>query len=282
LGLVGVVIFGLTLPMTRLAVADFDPLLVTLLRAIIAAVPAALALWLTGAPRPLRQDWPRLAAYAACVVLAFPLLMTIAMRLVPSAHGGIVLGLMPLVTAMAGVVIAGERPSALFWACGVAGTLAVTSYAVLASGAGMSAHGADILLAAAAIMGAVGYGLGGELTRRLEGWQVISWAVVLSAPIMLVALLVMAPAWPTAPSALAVGGLLYVGLFSQFIGFFAWNRGLALGGIARVGQLQLLQTFVTLAAAAGLLGEVVGVREIVFAAIVAGIVALGWRARIAR
>jgi drug/metabolite transporter (DMT)-like permease len=282
LGVVGVVIFGLTLPMTRLAVLEIDPLFVTLARALIAAAIAAIALVAARAKLPERRDWLRLAGFSLCVVLGFPLLMAMAMRTVPSSHGGVVLGVLPLLTAMASVVVAGERPSIAFWLCGVAGSATVVAYALIA-GAGSSAlQSGDVLLAFSAVSAAAGYALGGELSRRIGGWEVISWALVLAAPLMVLLMLVLTPPINLGASAKAWAALGYVAVFSQFAGFFAWNKGLALGGIAKVGQTQLLQTFVTLAGAAVILGEQVGILEIGFGVLVVAIVLIGWRLRVER
>lgn len=281
LGLLGVVMFGLTLPATRLAVADFDPLFVTAGRSLVAAALASLVL-LSARPRPpQRRDWPRLAAFAVFSIIGFPLLMAIAMQYAPAAHGAVVLAVLPLLTAMAGAVVAGERPSLGFWGCGVAGTASVLVYSLLSGGPSGDLHWADLLLAASAASAAMAYALGGEMAQRIGGWEVISWALVFSAPVMLVLVLLSGPInW--AASASAWAGFLYVSVFSMFLAFFAWNKGLALGGIARVGQLQLLQPFIALVGAAALLGEAVGWLEIGFAALVVGIVALGWGMRIVR
>jgi len=280
LGLTGVVIFGLTLPATRLAVADFDPLFVTFGRALLAAAPAALTLIWTRPPPPSRRDWPRLAAFAACAIIGFPLLMAVAMQQAPAAHGAVVLAVLPLLTAMGAALVAGERPSLGFWACGVAGSASVLLYMRL-SGAGSGAlQFPDLLLAASAIAAAMAYALGGELARRIGGSQVICWALLVSAPVNGVALLALA--WPInwQAQASAWAGFIYVSVFSMFLGFFAWNKGLAIGGIARVGQIQLLQPFVALAASAALLGERVGWLEVGFATLVVGLVALSWRMRV--
>jgi drug/metabolite transporter (DMT)-like permease len=282
LGLVGVIIFGLTLPATRRAVLELDPLFVAFGRSLLAAVGAAIALAIARPVIPNRRDWPRLALFAACVVLGFPLLMTIAMRTAPAVHGGIVLGIMPLVTAMASVVVAGERPSVGFWLCGVIGSGAVIAYAALSSTNVESLHAADGLLALAGLIGATGYALGGELSRRLGGWEVISWALIIAAPVMAILLFATTPTINMSASWTAWAGFLYVALFSQFLGFFAWNKGLALGGIARVGQIQLLQTFVTLAGAALFLGERIGVLELGFSILIVAILALGSHMRVRR
>ena len=281
LGLLGIVMFGLTLPATRLAVADLDPLFVTAGRSLVAAALAALTLLWARSPPPQRKEWPRLAAFAVCAIVGFPLLMAIAMRYAPAAHGAVVLAVLPLLTAMGGALVAGERPSLGFWACGVAGTGAVLVYALLTGGASGDLQWADALLALSALAAAMAYALGGEMARRLGGWEVICWALVMSAPAMVPLVWLSGPInWNAAPS--AWGGFLYVSVFSMFFGFFAWNKGMALGGIARIGQIQLLQPFIALAAAAVLLGEHVGALEIGFAALVVAIVALGWRMRVAR
>ena len=281
LGLTGVTIFGLTLPATRLAVADFDPLFVTAGRSLVAAALASLALLWARSQPPQRREWPRLAAFAAFSIIGFPLLMAIAMQYAPASHGAVVLAVLPLLTAMAGALVAGERPSLGFWACGIAGTGSVLLYSLLTGGTSGDLHWADLLLAGAAVCAAMAYALAGEMTRRIGGWEVISWALVFTAPVMLALVLLSGPInWAASTSAWA--GFLYVSVFSMFLGFFAWNNGMAMGGIARIGQMQLLQPFVALAAAAAVLGESVGWLEIAFAVLVVGIVALGWRMRVVR
>ena len=276
-GLAGVVMFGLTLPMTRLAVAELDPLFVTAGRALLAAACAGAMLLAVGARVPLREEWPRYALFAVLVVLAFPLGMAIAMLHAPAAHGGVVLAVQPLLTALAAMIVAGERPSPAFWGCGIAGTAAVLTYALWSSAGSSALHWADLVLAVVAPCGSFGYALGGDLSRHRPGWQVISWALVLSAPVLVLILGVSGTPVNWGASAAAWGGFVYVGLFSMFLGFFAWNRGLVLGGIAKVGQTQLLQPFVTLTGAALLLGERIGVMEIGFLLLVLAIVALGSR-----
>jgi drug/metabolite transporter (DMT)-like permease len=282
LGLIGVVIFGLTLPATRLAVAELDPLFVTVGRSLVAAALASLTLLWARPQPPLRREWPRLAAFAGFSIIGFPLLMAIAMQYAPASHGAVVLAVLPLLTAMAGALVGGERPSLGFWACGLAGTGSVLVYSLLAGGASGDLHWADLLLAVSAISAAMAYGLGGEMARRIGGWEVISWALVVSAPVILVLFLVLSPPINWHASASAWTGFLYVTVFSQFLGFFAWNKGMSLGGIAKIGQMQLLQPFVTLVAAYFLLGESIGWMEFVFSVAVVGLVALGWRMRVAR
>jgi drug/metabolite transporter (DMT)-like permease len=282
-GLIGVAIFGLTLPLTRIAVAELDPLFVSLGRAVLAGTVSAAMLWWSGRPAPSRAQFGKLAIVAAGVVFGFPVLSTIAMRTAPAGHGAIVLALLPLATAAASVLFAGERPSAGFWLCGLAGSGAVLVFAGLEGAFSQIGLGvADLLLVAAVIAAAIGYAQGGALSRDLGGWQVISWALVISLPVLAVALGLLAPGmnfragWP------AWASFLYVALGSQLVGFFFWNKGLALGGVARVGQVQLLQTFVTLAGAALLTGETIGWREVVFAVLVVAIVAIGRKMPVAR
>ena len=288
LGAIGVIIFGLTLPATRLAVAELDPVFVGLGRAVVAAIPAAIALLLTQAPIPSRRQFISIALMSLGVVLGFPLFATIAMRYAPASHGGVVLAMLPLATAMAAAIVAAERPSPGFWLVGIAGAAAVAAYAILSARASGAATGgnalqwADLLLIAAVISAATGYALGGQLSRTLGGWQVICWALVISAPVMLAVVAVLSGPINWAASSKAWAGFAYVAAFSMFLGFFFWNQGLALGGIAKVGQVQLLQPFVTLIASALLLSESIGVLEIGFATLVVALVAIGARMRVAR
>jgi drug/metabolite transporter (DMT)-like permease len=280
LGMIGVVIFGLTMPATRAAVLELDPIFVTLGRALTAAVLAALSLLAVRPTPPRSSDWPRLGLFAVCSIIGFPLLMSTAMQYAPASHAAVVLAILPLLTAMAGVFVARERPSLGFWACGVAGTLAVIIYSLLTGSGTSGLHWADLLLAGAALAGSTAYALGGEMTHRIGGWEVISWALVASSPFLVILfwLVPFSINWGASPAAWA--GFAYVSVFSQFVGFFAWNKGMALGGIARIGQMQLLQPFVTLAGSALLLGESIGWTEVVFAVIVVGFVAAGWRMRV--
>lgn len=277
LGLVGVVIFGATLPVTRLAVAFLDPWFVTAARALIAGLLAAAILIV------LRRRFPAenlgiLVAVAVFVVLGFPALMALAMRIVPAAHGGVVLGILPLATAAAAALVAGERPSPAFWAWGALGALIVVTFALRDEGLRIEAG--DLLLLAATACAALGYALSARLARSMPGWEVISWVVVLSLPVSATATWLLWPADASAVPDEAWVALGYLAVFSQFLGFFAWNAGLAIGGISRVGQVQLLQTFVTLAISAMLLGEHIGWVTIAFAAAVVAVVALGARARV--
>lgn len=282
LGMLGVITFAITLPVTRIVVMELDPLFVTIARALMAATMAAVVLLLWRVPFPPRHTLLPLFLFGCCVTIGYPILMGTAMRYAPASHGGVVLAVQPLITAVASVWLAGERPSIGFWICSIAGSLSTVLYAVL-SGAGQSDfHWADLLLAGAAIMGSVGYTIGGRLTHRLPGWQVISWALIVMTPVLLVMLAASPVPRLGAISATSWIGLGFLGAFPMYLGFFAWNRGLAIGGIARVGQTQLIQPFITLTASALLLGEHIGWLELGFATIVVILVAVGARMRVAR
>jgi len=274
-GFVGVASFSLTLPATRVAVAAMDPVFVGLGRAVVAAVLAAIALAVARAPWPGRALLPRLALVAAGVVVGFPLFSAWAMRYVPAAHGAVVIGLLPLATALAGAWIAHERPTRLFWLCALFGSAVVAGFALWQGGG--TPHPADALLVLAVASAAVGYAEGGRLARTLPGWQVICWALVLAAPVVAILTVFAADARLLAAPVSAWAGFAYVSVVSMFLGFFAWYRGLALGGIATVGQVQLVQPFLTIFASAWLLGEQIDVATYVAAALVIGSIAIGRR-----
>ncbi len=280
LGLTGVVIFGFTLPATRLAVGGFDPVVVGIGRSVVAAGIAAGILIATRTRRPHRGEWRALIVTSLGVVIGFPLFSALAMQSAPASHGGVVLAVLPLTTALASVFVASERPSAGFWLCAIAGSSAVVVFALWEGSGGFAK--ADILLLLAVAAASIGYGAGGALSRALGGWQVICWALVIALPVTVPLVWIFAGAINLAAPLPAWAGFVYVALMSQLVGFFAWNAGMALAGVARVGQLQLLQTFVTLAAAALLLGERITLTQIGFALLVIAIVALGRRMRVER
>ena len=252
-GLAGVVIFSGSLPATRAAVMQLDPVFLTVARAAIAGILALGLLLAFREKRPARSDIGSLAVVAAGVVVGFPLLSALALRHVTSAHSIVFIGLLPLATAIFGVVRGGERPKPAFWAFSLFGSALVVGFALI-QGLTASPVGDGLMLAAIVVCG-LGYAEGARLSRRLGGWQVISWALVLSLPLMLAAALLKMPASFADIGAPAWIGLAYVSLFSMLIGFVFWYRGLAQGGIAAVGQLQLLQPFFGLALAAWLLHE---------------------------
>ncbi|KQV65410.1 DMT family transporter [Caulobacter sp. Root343] len=252
-GMLGVVIFSGSLPATRLAVEGFTPLFLTSARAVIAAMLGAALLWGLRQKRPERGDLLALAVVALGVVIGFPLLTALALKHVTAAHSIVFIGLLPLATALFGVLRGGERPRPAFWLFSVIGAAAVAGFA-LSRSAEASLKG-DLLMVAAVVLCGLGYAEGAKLSRRLGGWQVISWALVLALPAMAALAVATLPARWDDIGAPAWAGLAYVSVFSMLIGFVFWYRGLALGGIASVGQLQLLQPFLGLLLAGLLLHE---------------------------
>jgi drug/metabolite transporter (DMT)-like permease len=256
-GFIGVVIFSGSLPATRLAVLEFDPVFLTVARATIAGVLAVALLWLFRERRPARDQWLSLVIVALGVVLGFPLLTALALQHVTSAHSIVFVGLLPLATALFGVLRGGERPRLVFWIFSILGSMLVVGFA-LSQGLSASPTG-DLLMLASILVCGLGYAEGAKLSRTLGGWQVICWALVLSLPLMAIASLWLAPPSFSSTSVSAWACLGYVSLFSMLIAFVFWYRGLAQGGIAAVGQLQLLQPFFGLALAATLLHEHVSI-----------------------
>ena len=253
-GLLGVAIFSGSLPATRIAVLQLDPLFVTFVRAAAAGLLGLGLLVALSERRPGRTDIGGLLIVAAGVVVGFPLFSALALRHITSARGLVYLGLLPLSTAVFGVLRARERPKAAFWAFALVGAAIEVGYAVAHGGGGASSSG-DVLMLAAIVAAGLGYAEGAHLSRRMGGWQVISWALVLSLPVMIPLAIVFAPpGWRNSDWS-TLAALSYVSLFSMLIGFIFWYRGLALGGIAAVGQLQLIQPFLGLIWAAWLLRE---------------------------
>jgi drug/metabolite transporter (DMT)-like permease len=270
-GFIGVAIFSASLPATRLAVADIDPLFVTSARASIAAFLAFLLLRFFKLALPARQHLFPLFVVASGVVLGFPLFTALALQTITSAHSIVFIGLLPLATAIFGVVRAGERPTAAFWLFAAFGSACVVGYASYES-AGELALGDAYMFAAIVVCG-LGYAEGARLSRDLGGWQVISWALLLASPAMVALALWYWPSDPGSVGTKAWLGLAYVSVFSMLIGFFFWYRGLAQGGIAAVGQLQLLQPFMGLGLAAWLMDETVSWHMLAVSALVVACVA---------
>jgi drug/metabolite transporter (DMT)-like permease len=277
-GFLGVLSFSLTLPATRVAVVDLDPTVVGLGRAVVAALLALIALWATHQPLPPQRHWGSLAVIAAGVILGFPLLSAWAMRQLPAAHGAVVIGLIPLATAIVAAIRVGERPSLKFWLAGIAGSLTIVLFTI-ADGAGQI-HRADVALIGAVVAAAIGYAEGGRLARILGGWQVICWALVLSAPILAVPTAIVVWQQGLTATLIAWLGFAYVSIVSQFLGFFAWYHGMSLAGVAKVGQLQLLQPFLTLLFSALLLGEKITLLMLAAACVVIACVAIGRKAAV--
>jgi drug/metabolite transporter (DMT)-like permease len=282
LGALGILGFSFSLPATRLAVADLDPWLVAFGRATVASVLAAGYLLATRAPRPTRAQGRSLAIVAGGVVVGFPLFTSLALETQTAAHGAVVVALLPAATAVAAVARAGERPSRRFWLASAAGLVAVLAFVAGGAGAELRTSGpqpGDLFLLAAVALCAVGYAEGGALSRTLGAAQTICWALVLSAPATAAVAATAAVTTGVDAGPAAIEGFAYVSVVSMFLGFFAWYAGLARGGVARVGQVQLAQPVLTLAWSALLLGEPVGPLTVVTALAVLASVAATQRAR---
>lgn len=265
-GFIGMLIFSGSLPATRIAVQDFDPVFLTAARAAIAGIVALLVLVLLQVKRPARKDAASLLITAVGVVVGFPLLTALALQHITAAHSIVFIALLPLMTALFGVLRAGENPNASFWIFSCIGSALVAGFALSSSGAGDLIG--DAYMVGAIIICGLGYAEGAKLSRKMGGWQVICWALVISLPLMLLLAFIIQPPTFANIQPQAWFGLAYVSLFSMFIGFIFWYRGLAQGGIATVGQLQLLQPFFGLVLAALLLNESVSVQMFITAALV--------------
>ncbi|MGB1110981.1 MAG: DMT family transporter [Gammaproteobacteria bacterium] len=277
-GLLGVCVFSLTLPVTRYIVPWFDPFFIGMGRVALAGLVSIPILLMARQRLPDATQFKQLLSVAFGIALAFPVLSAWAMETVPAAHGGVVLGILPLVTALFGALVAHERPSVGFWLSAALGSLAVIAFVIHEQPTGdMGWRTADLALLLAVISAAYSYAVGGRLSREMGGWQVICWATVVALPLSLPMALWRLPDGATAIPLEGWLGFLYLALFSQLIGFFWWNKGLALGGIARVSQVQLTQTFITLAAASMMLGEQVTGATIAFAVVIVLLVAVGRR-----
>ena len=279
LGLLGVTIFAATLPMTRLAVGTVDApgmsgAFVALGRAVVAAALSAAFLMATRAPAPRRDDLVPLAVTAAGVVFGFPLFTSVAMRHVEAVHASVIVGVLPLATAAVGAWLNRQRPSLGFWVCAALGSAMVVTFAILRSGnSALGLHPADLLLMAAMVCAAVGYAFGARLSQRMRADHVICWALLMALPLTLPGAL-----WSRPEAALPLTAWLafgYVSVFSMWIGFFAWYRGLALGGTVRVSQVQLVQPFLGMLMAVPLLGETLDAMTIGFALAVIATVFVG-------
>jgi drug/metabolite transporter (DMT)-like permease len=277
LGSLGILGFSFSFPATRLAVADFNPWLVAFGRATVAAVLAAAYLVATREPLPTRAQTRSLAIVAAGVVVGFPLLSSLALEVQTAAHGAVVIAILPAVTAVAAVKRAHEHPSGSFWVAASAGLVAVLAFVIVQGVDGPQIG--DVFLLAGVVACAIGYAEGGALSRTLGGPATICWALVLSAPLSVTVTAVAVGATGLHAGGTAWLGLAYVGVVSMFLGFFAWYAGLARGGVARIGQIQLAQPVLTLGWSAALLSEHVGPATLITALAVLACVAATQRAR---
>lgn len=280
-GLLGVTAFSFTVPFTRVAVENghLSALFVGAGRAVIAAALAAAALFLTRQKRPRGWQWLQVAVVAGGAVIGFPLLTSFALTTVPASHGAVVIALLPAATAVIAVLRAGERPARSFWVAAGLGAVAAVTFAVIQGGGLGGLHVSDLLLFAAVIVCAVGYAEGGLLSRSLGSWQTVSWALVLASPLMIVLTTFAVVQQPPMGTVVEWSAFAYLAAVSMFLGFFAWYRGLAIGPMAQVSQVQLSQPVMSILWAGLLLGELIGWRTILGGAAVIGCALLAVRAR---
>jgi drug/metabolite transporter (DMT)-like permease len=281
LGFLGMLLFAGTLPAMKLAIPPLDPWFLTIGRAALAGVAAMTMLMVLRRPLPPPETWWPLTVASLCLVIGVPAFSALAMTSVPAGHAGVVFGILPLATATAAATFAGERPSLGFWLAGLVGAALVVAFVLYHGGAGGLAPG-DLLLFGAVASAAIGYTFSGRLSRTMPGWETICWALVLLLPFSLAAAWLTLPPDLSAIPARAWGGFLYNAIASQFLGFFAWNAAMAIAGIARVGQLQLLQPFTIIALAAMLNNEAVDGETLVFALAVVAVVMIGQRMQVRR
>jgi drug/metabolite transporter (DMT)-like permease len=278
-GLLGILSFSFTLPFTRVAVETISPLFMTTGRATLAACFALIAFACVRPKKPNRRQVLRLTVVALGVVVGFPLFTSLALLSVPSAHGTVVIALLPAVTALFVVFRTGERPSALFWIASIAGAAAVVMFLALGNGfSGVSL--ADIYLVFAVVSAAIGYTEGGLLSRELGSWQTICWALIISLPVMAPVTAVNALLVPLSQEPIAWLCFLYTAVFSMFLGFFAWYRGLAIGPMTTVSQVQLSQPVFTLIWSAVILGEVLTPDIFIGGAVIISLAFIAVRARV--
>jgi len=280
IGFIGILIFSLTLPVSKIAVLSFNPYFIAFGRATLAGLVALAYLLYKKEPIPSKVDFLKFVVIALGVVFGFPIFTTIAMIEGSSSHGAVILGMMPLATTVIGVIRFKERPSLGFWLVSLLGAALVVVYALLKSSGDFTYI--DGLLVAGGICACVGYVEGGELSRKLNPRVVISWALVISLPITIVMSYFTFDMQYVDAGSMAWIILIYLSLFPMFIGFFFWYEGLAIGGIARVSQVQLIQPFCTLVAASILLGDPLTIVNLVFAFLVVSTVILGKRMLVKR
>lgn len=287
-GLLGIVAFSFTLPFTRVAVGGLSPLFIGCGRAVVAAALAVLALSiarrrrLQTVPVPTAVQWARLAVVAAGVVVGFPLLTSFALTSVPASHAVVVIGLLPAATAVMAVIRGRERPAVSFWVFATLGAVAAMTFASLQNGGFGELHAADLLLFMAVLLCAMGYAEGGLLARELGAWQTVSWALVLASPLMVAGTLAAIMQQPPHATPVEWAAFAYLTVVSMFLGFFAWYRGLAIGPIAQVSQVQLVQPVLGILWSALLLSEVIGLPTLLGGLAVIACAGLAVRTRMKR
>jgi drug/metabolite transporter (DMT)-like permease len=254
-GLLGVAAFSFTVIFTRVAVGGLSPMFVGSARAVVATLLAATALALTKQRLPSGIQWARLALVAGGVVVGFPLLTSYALTTADASHGAVVIALLPAATAVTAAIRTKERPPVSFWVMAAVGAVAALVFAMLQAGGFGRLHWSDLMLFGAVAAAAIGYAEGGMLSRELGPWQTVSWALVLASPLMIALTIISMTHQPPTATPAQWAALGYLGVVSMFLGFFAWYRGLAIGPMAQVSQVQLVQPVLSIIWAALMLGE---------------------------
>lgn len=278
IGFVGISIFSLTLPFTQMAVNEMSPFFVAFARASIAGICALILLIFTKSKFPNKIQIRRLIIIVIGVIYGFPIFTSIAMKTLPSSHSGIVLGILPLAMSLFAAIKYKEKPSSSFWMISIFGTFIVISYTFIDNNGSLMIE--DLWLLFAILFAAIGYSEGGTLAKEMGSIGVISWALVISLPINLFASYLFYEINYASISFQAIISLTYVGLFSMFIGFFFWYKGIAIGGISRVGQVQLIQPFLTIVGAYFLTNEKITTLNILFAFMVLIVIIIGRKTKI--
>ena len=278
IGFVGISIFSLTLPFTQMAVNEMSPFFVAFARASIAGICALILLIFTKSKFPNKIQIRRLIIIVIGVIYGFPIFTSIAMKTLPSSHSGIVLGILPLAMSLFAAIKYKEKPSSSFWMISIFGTFIVISYTFIDNNGSLMIE--DLWLLFAILFAAIGYSEGGTLAKEMGSIGVISWALVISLPINLFASYLFYETHYSSISFQAIISLTYVGLFSMFIGFFFWYKGIAIGGISRVGQVQLIQPFLTIVGAYFLTNEKITTLNILFAFMVLIVIIIGRKTKI--
>ena len=269
-GFVGVLAFSLTVPLTRLAVGGLSALFIGSGRAVVAAVLAVIALAVARGRLPRGVQWRRLLVVSGGVVVGFPLLTSFALRTSAASHGAVVIALLPAATAAMAVVRGQERPPVSFWVMAAVGAVAALGFAVLQGGGAAHLHWSDLLLFGAVVAAAIGYAEGGLLSRELGSWQTVSWALVLASPLMVLLTVLAWLVQPPRATPTQWWAFSYLCVVSMFLGFFAWYRGLAVGPMSTVSQVQLVQPVLSIGWATLLLGE-----QLTWATVLGGLAVIG-------
>ena len=280
IGFIGILVFSLTLPVSKITVQSFNPYFIAFGRASLAGLVALSYLLYKQVPLPSKTDLFKFAVIALGVVFGFPIFTTLAMKEGSSSHGAVILGMMPLATTVIGVIRFKERPSIGFWLVSILGAALVMMYALLKSSGSFTY--VDILLVLGGICACVGYVEGGELSRKMNPRTVISWALVISLPINIVATYFTFSSSYWGADVVAWTSFVYLSIFPMYLGFFFWYEGLAIGGIARVSQVQLIQPFCTLLASSFFLDDRITLMNMVFAFLVVSTVILSKRMLVKR